>query len=36
MLLTVGTAHDHAEAAAHARVRVGAQHLDLLRPEPAL
>src|ERR1700687_2179636 len=34
MLLAVDAAHDDAEAAADARVRLGAQGLDLFRPEP--
>jgi hypothetical protein len=36
VLVAVGSTHDDMEAAAHARIRVGTQGLDLLRPELAL
>jgi hypothetical protein len=36
VLVAVGSTHDDVEAAAHARIRVGTQGLDLFRPELAL
>jgi hypothetical protein len=36
VLVAVGSTHDDLEAAAHARIRVGTQGLDLFRPELAL